>query len=60
MNQARKKAKKGRYNFLIEESVYLEYSELCDELGIVRSKNIENYMRDFVKRQKESEKESNE
>jgi len=59
MNQSKKKQKKGRYNFLIDESVYLEYSQVCEELGLVRSKNLENYMREFVKKQKELKKETN-
>jgi hypothetical protein len=57
MNQ-KKRAKKGRYNFLIDESVYVEFSDVCDELGLIRSKNLENYMREFVKRHKDQKKES--
>jgi hypothetical protein len=53
MNQLKKPRHKGRYNFLIDSSVYVEFSQMCDELGIVRSKNLENYMRDFVKKGKE-------
>jgi hypothetical protein len=53
MSPARRSSKKGRYNFLIDESVYVEFSQVCDDLGLVRSKNIENYMKDFVKRNKE-------
>jgi len=53
MSQAKRSSKKGRYNFLIDESVYLEFSQVCDELGFVRSKNLENYMKDFVKKNKE-------
>ena len=54
MNANRKGKKKGRYNFLIDESIYVEYSQICDELGLVRSKNIENYMREFIKKNKEN------
>ncbi|MBN1544563.1 hypothetical protein JW898_03825 [Candidatus Woesearchaeota archaeon] len=56
MNNSRKKRKKGRYNFLIEESVYSEFSQLCDDLGIIRSKSIENHMKEFVKKNKELQK----
>ncbi|MBU2560688.1 MAG: hypothetical protein KKD17_00160 [Nanoarchaeota archaeon] len=52
----KKKRKKGRYNFLIDESVYLEFSQLCDELGIIRSKSVENHMREFVRKNKENQK----
>ncbi|MBW2972070.1 hypothetical protein KY359_03465 [Candidatus Woesearchaeota archaeon] len=52
MNRKQKKTK-GRYNFLIDESVYLEFSQLCDELGIIRSKSVENHMREFIKKKKE-------
>ncbi len=45
---ARKKPIKGRYNFLISEEVYKDFSLLCEELGLVRSKNIENHLKDFV------------
>jgi hypothetical protein len=44
------KGKKGRYNFLIDESVYNEFSRICEEIGLVRSKNLENYMKEFVNR----------
>jgi hypothetical protein len=53
MNQAKKRQKKGRYNFLIDESVYDEYSQVCDELGLIRSKNLENHMKEFIKKNKE-------
>ncbi|MFP4424194.1 MAG: hypothetical protein ACLFP2_03090 [Candidatus Woesearchaeota archaeon] len=45
--------KKGRYNFLIDESIYNDFSMLCEELGLVRSKHIENYMKDFIQKHKE-------
>lgn len=41
--------KKGRYNFLIDSSVYREFSGLCSELGLIRSKVIENHMKSFIK-----------
>ncbi|MBW2967037.1 hypothetical protein KY362_00980 [Candidatus Woesearchaeota archaeon] len=43
----KKKTKKGRYNFLIDSSVYEQFSNICDNLGLIRSKNIENYMKGF-------------
>ena len=47
--------KKGRYNFLIAKSVYLEFSQVCENAGIVRYKNLENYMKEFVKKHKSKE-----
>ena len=44
---------KRRYNFLIEESVYNDFSSICEELGLVRSKNIENHMKKFIDENKE-------
>jgi hypothetical protein len=44
---------KQRYNFLIDASVYDDFSILCEELGLVRSKNLENYMKEFVEKHKE-------
>jgi len=55
MSIAKKKSKKGRYNFLIDESVYLEYSQVCEELGLIRSKHIENHMREFISKHKEKQ-----
>ena len=52
----KKKQKKGRYNFLIDESVYSEFSELCEEKGLVRSKQIENAIKKIVKEHKEKNK----
>jgi len=43
---------KRRFNFLIEEGVYKEFSDLCEELAIVRSKHIENYLKKFIKQNK--------
>ena len=50
----RKKSNKERYNFLIDKEVYSDFSVICDELGLVRSKNIEIYMRNFVEENKEA------
>ena len=57
MKNSKKRQKKGRYNFLIDESVYSEFSKICDELGLVRSKNLENHMKDFIKKHKSNKKE---
>ncbi|MFC1741848.1 hypothetical protein ACFL3V_04905 [Nanoarchaeota archaeon] len=48
----KKNSKKGRYNFLIDESVYQEFSQLCEEQGLVRSKTLENHMKELIKRHK--------
>ena len=50
MNGRNKVKKKGRYNFLIDKSVYGEFSQICEDAGIVRSKNLENYMKEFIKK----------
>ena len=39
---------KGRYNFLIDSSVYDDFSKLCDELGLIRSKKVESFMKRFI------------
>ncbi len=44
--------KKGRYNFLIDLNTYKEFSDVCDEIGLIRSKNIENFMRQFIEKTK--------
>ena len=48
-----KRTNKQRYNFLIDASVYEDFSLLCGELGLVRSKNIENHMKEFIEKNKE-------
>ncbi|MBT3406918.1 hypothetical protein HN419_07220 [Candidatus Woesearchaeota archaeon] len=50
---AARKTNKQRYNFLIDRDVYEDFSLICDELGLVRSKNLELYMRDLVEKNKE-------
>jgi hypothetical protein len=45
---ARHRSNKARYNFLIDKTVYDDFSLLCEELGLVRSKKLENYMKQFV------------
>jgi hypothetical protein len=44
----RRKSNKERYNFLIDKLVYDDFSLLCEELGLVRSKKLENYMKQFI------------
>ncbi|MBW2996159.1 hypothetical protein KY332_02530 [Candidatus Woesearchaeota archaeon] len=48
-----KRSNKKRYNFLIDADVYEDFSLLCEELGLVRSKNIENNMKKFIEEHKE-------
>jgi len=48
----KKKPKKGRYNFLVIEEVYKDFSLICEELGLVRSKNIENHLKEFIEEHK--------
>lgn len=48
MKTIRKKPKKGRYNFLIAEDVYNDFSLLCEDIGLVRSKAVEKYLKEFV------------
>ncbi|MFH0978296.1 MAG: hypothetical protein V1837_03250 [Candidatus Woesearchaeota archaeon] len=44
---------KERYNFLIDRSVYDDFSMLCEDLGLVRSKKLENYMKQFIEENKQ-------
>jgi hypothetical protein len=50
---ARQKSNKRRYNFLIDKDTYDEFSLLCEELGLVRSKKLEIHMKKFVEENKE-------
>ena len=43
---------KKRYNFLIDEETYREFSLICEELGLVRGKNIELHMKEFIEKHK--------
>ena len=52
---AKPKSSKGRYNFLIDEAVYREFSHICDEQGLVRSKKLERFMKEFIKKEKGNE-----
>jgi hypothetical protein len=49
----RKKSNKERYNFLIDKHVYRDFSLLCEEMGLVRSKNLEHYMKKFSEEHKQ-------
>ena len=44
----KKSDKKGRYNFLLDNDTYADFSLLCDELGFVRSKKVEQYLKQFI------------
>jgi hypothetical protein len=50
---AKERSGKQRYNFLIDSSTYDDFSLLCEELGLVRSKNLERYMKQFIDENKE-------
>ncbi len=43
---------KGRYNFLIDKDTYDDFSVICEEQGLVRSKKLENYMKQFINKHK--------
>lgn len=45
---ARPKSNKKRYNFLIDADVYNDFSLLCEELGLIRSKKLEIAMKEFM------------
>ena len=49
----RKGSNKHRYNFLIDKKTYEDFSKICEELGLVRSKNLENHMKEFIEKNKE-------
>lgn len=38
---------------MIEQEIYDNFSLICERLGLIRSKNIENYMREFIEKNKE-------
>jgi len=44
-----------RINFIIDEKVHKDFSKLCDKLGIVMGKHLENYMKEFIKKNKNKE-----
>ena len=47
------KPNKNRYNFLIDRDVYDDFSAICEELGLVRSKQVENLIKTLIRDQKE-------
>jgi len=49
----RSKSNKKRYNFLIDSETYEDFSLICEELGLVRSKKLEIYMKQFIEENKE-------
>ena len=50
---ARPKSRKHRYNFLIDRRTYDKFSKICEELGLVRSKKLELYMKKFIEEHEE-------
>ena len=50
---ARQKSNKKRYNFLIDRDVYEDFSIICEELGLVRSKKLEIFMKKFIEKHKD-------
>lgn len=44
----KKRSSKGRFNFLIDNSVYDDFSIICDEEGFVRGKIVEKAMKKFI------------
>ena len=50
---SKKISNKQRYNFLIDKDIYNDFSLLCEELGLVRSKNLEHHMKKFIEEHKE-------
>ena len=50
------KKKKNRYNFLIDSTVYSEFSSICEELGLVRGKQVEIMMAEFILKKKKEGK----
>lgn len=51
---ARSGSSKDRYNFLIDRSAYEDFSVICDELGLVRSKKVEILMKKFIEENKDT------
>ena len=50
---SKKEGAKGRYNFLLDQKIYSDFSKICEEQGYVRSKKIEHFIRDFILKAKE-------
>ena len=49
---ARQKSNKKRYNFLIDSDIYDDFSAICEKKGLVRSKKLEIYMKEFIEKNK--------
>ena len=49
---SRKKTNKQRYNFLIDKPTYEDFSLLCEDLGLIRSKVLEKNMKQFIEENK--------
>ena len=49
----RKKSDKQRYNFLIDRSTYEDFSIICEDLGLIRSKVLEKNMKNFIEKNKQ-------
>ena len=43
---------KRRYNFLIDKGVYEEFSIFCEENGLVRGKQVELMLKEFMRKRK--------
>ncbi len=50
---AKKKSNKDRYNFLIDKDIYKDFSDICEELGFIRSKKVEHGMQEFIENNKD-------
>ena len=44
----KKGSNKVRVNFLLDKQTYEDFSLICEELGLVRSKNVEHHLRQFI------------
>lgn len=47
------KKNKERYNFLIDKETYGDFSLICEELGLIRSKVVEKALKEFIEKNKE-------
>ena len=50
---SKRPSNKQRYNFLLDKAVYDDFSLICEELGLIRSKNIERSMKQFIEQHAE-------
>ena len=49
---SKKSSNKNRYNFLIDRDIYDDFSLICEDLGLVRSKKLEIEMKKFIEQNK--------